>query len=51
MRTDVFWDTRKLPVADSKTSKQQRQNLTILFVVVVKKFAYAHTFEKNNPQT
>lgn len=50
MRMDAFWDTQKLPGADSKTINHQRQNLVILFVVAVKKFAYAHIWKKK-PQT
>ena len=46
MRMDEFQDTQKLPGADFKTSDYQRQKLTILYVVAVKKFSYAHTLEK-----
>lgn len=37
---------------DSKTSNHQQQDLTMLFVVAVKKFASAHIFGKrsNKPE-
>lgn len=38
MKTDAFWDTPKLPVADSKISNHQTQTPTTSFVVAVKKF-------------
>lgn len=48
MTMDAYWDTQMLPGDDSRTQNHQRPNLTILFVVAVKKFAYAHLFGKRN---
>lgn len=48
MRTHAYWDIQKLPRADSRTRNQQRPNLTVLFIVAVKKFVYAHLFGKRN---